>query len=255
MPTSRAAGGDPLAPPTRRPVDGPATDATHAAPPAGPADTRAYDTRAYGSADGRADGGAGAGTVRGAGADDGLEAALTAARQGDEHAFAALYRDLQPRLVRYAGGLVGQDADDVTAEAWLQIARDLRGFSGDLDDFRGWTARIVRNRAIDQLRARNRRPADPTDALELFDRPAGDDTAAQVDERMTTAAALALIAELPPDQAEAVLLRVVVGLDAAGAAAVLGKRPGTVRVASHRGLKSLARRLEQRRDLRGDQQD
>ncbi len=176
-----------------------------------------------------------------------LAEALTAARAGDQRAFALLYRDVQPRLIRYAAGLVGQDADDVTAEAWLQIARDLRGFTGDIDDFRGWSARIVRNRAVDQLRARARRPADPTDLMDLLDQPADDDTAGSADERLSTAGALAMISALPRDQAEAVLLRVVVGLDATSAAAVLGKRPGTVRVAAHRGLKALARRLEEDR--------
>ena len=55
-----------------------------------------------------------------------------------------------------------------------------------------------------------------------------------------------LIATLPPDQAEAVLLRVVVGLDAASAGRVLGKRPGAVRTAAHRGLRRLAELLERR---------
>jgi RNA polymerase sigma-70 factor (ECF subfamily) len=40
-----------------------------------------------------------------------------------------------------------------------------------------------------------------------------------------------------------VLLRVVVGLDGPAAARVLGKRPGAVRTAAHRGLKRLAREL------------
>jgi len=48
---------------------------------------------------------------------------------------------------------------------------------------------------------------------------------------LATNAALALIARLPRDQAEAVLLRAVVGLDANAAGEVLGKRAGAVRVA------------------------
>ena len=52
--------------------------------------------------------------------------------------------------------------------------------------------------------------------------------------------AVAVIASLPKDQAEAVMLRVVAGLDVAQAAAVLGKRPGAVRVAAMRGLHRLA---------------
>jgi RNA polymerase sigma-70 factor (ECF subfamily) len=168
---------------------------------------------------------------------------VAAARAGDQLAFAALYRDMQPRLLRYATGLVGQDAEDVTAEAWLQIARDITRFSGAENDFRGWATTIVRNRAVDFLRARARRPVLATSVTGVLDQPTPD-SASVADEHMSTAAAVALIATLPHDQAEAVLLRAVVGLDAVSAGRVLGKRPGAVRVAAHRGLKTLARRLE-----------
>ena len=55
-------------------------------------------------------------------------------------------------------------------------------------------------------------------------------------EGFTTEAALAVIRSLPRDQAEAVMLRAVMGLDAKSAGAILGKRPGAVRSAAHRGL-------------------
>ena len=94
-----------------------------------------------------------------------LADALHRARQGDEEGFVVLYRDLQPRLLRYATVLVGWDsAGDVTGEAWLQITRDLHTFTGDLDRFRGWAAKIVHNRAIDLCRANARRPTVPLDA-------------------------------------------------------------------------------------------
>src|SRR5579885_3861705 len=51
--------------------------------------------------------------------------ALRAAREdGDEGAFRVLYRAVQPGLLRYLRALVGEDAEDVASEAWLQIARD-----------------------------------------------------------------------------------------------------------------------------------
>jgi RNA polymerase sigma-70 factor (ECF subfamily) len=171
-----------------------------------------------------------------------LTEALDAARGGDQDAFATVYRDTQPRLLRYARTLVGQDADDATGEAWLQIARDLRGFVGDIGAFRGWAVVVVRNRALDQLRAAARRPSTPT-GIDTPESPGTDQTAETVAELLSTEAALALIATLPRDQAEAVLLRAVVGLDAATAGSVLGKRAGAVRVAAHRGLRTLARRL------------
>lgn len=173
-----------------------------------------------------------------------LTAAVLAAQDGDEDAFRAVYRAVQPRLLGYIRTLVGEpDAEDVASEAWLQIARDLGRFSGDADRFRGWAARIARNRSLDHLRMRSRRPAIGGDEAELAGRPAESDTAGDAMEAIDTDRAMSLIAQLPRDQAEAVVLRVVVGLDAKSAAQTLGKRPGAVRTAAHRGLKRLAELL------------
>jgi RNA polymerase sigma-70 factor (ECF subfamily) len=169
---------------------------------------------------------------------------LDAAREGDNLAFADIYRDTQPRLYRYAVTLVGREAEDVTAEAWLQISRDLRSFAGDSQAFRGWAATVVRNRAIDHLRSAARRPVVLSETSDL-DRPSEFNTEARAAETISTAAALELIATLPRDQAEAVLLRAVMGLDAVATGKVLGKRPGAVRVAAHRGLRTLGRQLDQ----------
>ncbi|MGW6206048.1 RNA polymerase sigma factor [Streptomyces sp. NPDC055089] len=178
------------------------------------------------------------------GDDAGLTAAVLAAQDGDEDAFRTVYRAVQPRLLGYIRTLVGDpDAEDVASEAWLQIARDLDRFSGDADRFRGWAARIARNRALDHLRMRGRRPAIGGDETELSGKPAGSDTADEAIEALATGRTMSLIAQLPQDQAEAVVLRVVVGLDAKSAAQTLGKRPGAVRTAAHRGLKRLAELL------------
>jgi len=184
-----------------------------------------------------------------AGLGPGMGSAVTAAQRGDSDAFRTVYRDAQPRLLRYLHALVGDDAEDVASETWLQVTRDLAGFTGDYDGFRGWIATIARHRAMDHLRRHARRPpAIPVPAEDLAglaNRPAADDTAEGALETVSTGAALALIATLPADQAEAVLLRTVLGLDARSAAAVLGKRPGAVRTAAYRGLRTLARHLEQ----------
>ncbi|MEV6971925.1 RNA polymerase sigma factor [Kitasatospora sp. NPDC093806] len=180
-----------------------------------------------------------------------MTAAVRAAQDGDEEAFRLLFRSVQPGLLRYLRVLVGgrpedaQDAEDIASEAWLQIARDLGSFTGDGDGFRGWAATVARNRALDHLRARRRRPVADLPFDFLFDRDSGDDTAGAALAAVGTSDALALISRLPRDQAEAVLLRVVLGLDAESAAEVLGKRSGSVRMAAHRGLKRLAKLLEQ----------
>lgn len=173
-----------------------------------------------------------------------LTAAVLAAQDGNEQGFRTVYRAVHPRLLGYIRTLVGEaEAEDVTSEAWLQIARDLDRFSGDADRFRGWAARIGRNRALDHIRMRGRRPAVGDDDTELTEKPAESDTVGEALESLATHRTMALIAQLPQDQAEAVVLRVVVGLDAKSAAQTLGKRPGAVRTAAHRGLKRLAELL------------
>ena len=86
---------------------------------------------------------------------------------------------------------------------------------------------------------------------QLAERPASDDPVAAVFEAQSTRAALALLAELPADQAEVVALRVQGGLEIAEVARIVGKRPGAVRVLAHRGLRRLARRLEAAGLVRG----
>ncbi|MFF4716866.1 RNA polymerase sigma factor [Streptomyces eurythermus] len=172
-----------------------------------------------------------------------LGEAVARAQDGDETAFAVAYRIVHPGLLGYLRGLVGEEAEDIASEAWLEIARDLGRFRGDGAGFRGWTATIARHRALDHLRRQRTRPRPAPleqDALEL---PGRHSTHDQALESLSTERALELVRALPRDQAEAVLLRVVVGLDGPAAARVLGKRPGAVRTAAYRGLRRLARHL------------
>ncbi|MGE5290746.1 MAG: RNA polymerase sigma factor [Micromonosporaceae bacterium] len=181
-----------------------------------------------------------------------LSAALRGAQNGDEEAFGMLYQAVQPGLLRYLRVQVGNAAEDVASETWLQIARDLASFRGDSGGFRGWAVTIARHRAMDYLRHQRRLPATGGSVDDLADVPAGDDTAGAALDGLATDAALELIARLPRDQAEAVLLRVVMGLDVKTAAKVAGKRAGAVRTAAYRGLRGLAELLEQARSRQGE---
>jgi RNA polymerase sigma-70 factor (ECF subfamily) len=184
-----------------------------------------------------------------------LDGALARALAGDESGFVELWRQLNPRLLRYLRVLSCDDADDVASETWLQVVRDLAGFAGQEEDFRRWLFTVGRHRAIDAARARTRhrtRPM-PDSGLELLadhrlaDHRLADHRLAdhrlvedQVLDSMSVTTALALVARLSQDQAEAVALRVIADLDTAAVAGILGKSPGAVRVALHRGLRALA---------------
>jgi RNA polymerase sigma-70 factor, ECF subfamily len=165
--------------------------------------------------------------------------ALARARAGDDAGFLQLWRALQPRLLRYLHVLGCDDPDDVASETWFQVVRDLHRFTGDDEDFRRWLFAVGRHRAIDAGRARTRRRVSPVaDGLDVV--ADGQMVEDQVLDGMSVRQAVAMLAGLSPDQAEAVALRVIAGLDTPAVASILGKSTGAVRVALHRGLRALA---------------
>ena len=168
-----------------------------------------------------------------------MDDALTRARSGDESGFLELWQSLQPPLLRYLRVLRCADPDDVASETWLQVVRDLHKFKGGENDFRRWLFTIGRHRAIDVARSASRHPVAPAPAgLEhLADDQTVED---QVLDSIVVRKALGLLTDLSPDQAEAVALRVIAGLDTTAVARILGKSTGAVRVALHRGLRALA---------------
>ncbi len=170
--------------------------------------------------------------------DDRPTTTLESAVAGDELAFARLYRELQPPLLRYLRVVVRDEAEDVAGEVWLEVARDIRSFRGDPAGFRAWVFTIGRQRAIDLQRRNARRPAVPV--ADVPDSATPDVAWDGAMESLSTAAAVALIGRLPRDQAEAVMLRIVAGLDVAEVARILAKRPGAIRVNTMRGLRALA---------------
>jgi RNA polymerase sigma-70 factor (ECF subfamily) len=163
---------------------------------------------------------------------------LRRARSGDEAGFLALWTRLQPRLLRYLGVLDCDDAEDVASETWLQAVRDLPKFNGGEEDFRRWLFTIARHRAIDAARARQRRRTVAMPAS--YDGVEEQLVEDQVLHALSVKKAVRLLAGLPADQAEAVALRVLAGLDTSDVADILGKSAGAVRVALHRGLRALA---------------
>jgi RNA polymerase sigma-70 factor (ECF subfamily) len=158
---------------------------------------------------------------------------LDRARVGDKDALAALFRTLQPQLLRYLRGRLPGAAEDLAAHTWLDAVRNLHRFAGGPEDFRRWLFTIARRRTQDELRRRARRPEVVTD------RPPDMATDDELHVRDDLARALALVRQLPDDQADAVLLRIVAGMDVSQVAMVMGRSEGSVRVLVHRGLHRL----------------
>ena len=166
---------------------------------------------------------------------------LAAARRGDDGALAMLWRELQPSLLRYLRAVDPGAAEDIASDTWLEVTRRLDRFCGDEREFRGWLFTIARHRAIDVRRRAARHRTAPV--AWIPERAGLDDPAADVLADLSTEESVRLVSQLPPEQAEAVLLRILAGLETELVARIMNKAPGNVRVLSHRGLRNLARRL------------
>ena len=170
---------------------------------------------------------------------------LAAAQDGDDLKFAVLWRDANPALLRYLRVLAPENAEDIAAETWVHVIRGLPRFVGDEAAWRAWLFTTARRRLIDLARLRKRHPAEPLDGLSAADMPRTPDAAQIALENIATESAIALLSQLPAQQADVILLRVVAGLDTEVVAEMLGKSPGNVRVMAHRGLRKLEDLLAQ----------
>jgi RNA polymerase sigma-70 factor (ECF subfamily) len=164
---------------------------------------------------------------------------LADAQGGSEDQFAVLWRDTNPALLRYLRVLAPDNAEDIAAETWVHVIRGLPRFVGDEAAWRAWLFTTARRRLIDQARTRKRHPAEALEDVSAAEMPRSPDAAQLALDNLATKSAIALLAQLPPPQAEVIMLRVVAGLDTDAVAELLGKTPGNIRVMAHRGLKKL----------------
>lgn len=174
---------------------------------------------------------------------DEFPAVLTAAQDGSEAAFARLWRDGNPALLRYLRAAMPDCAEDVAGETWLQVVRGLATFRGDEQAWRSWLFTIARRRMLDEHRRRGRHPEAPYAELPPGTEPAVADAAARALGNLAAAELVQAVRELPTQQAEVILLRILADLDNETVARIVGRSPGAVRIAAHRGLRRLAQTL------------
>jgi len=166
---------------------------------------------------------------------------LAAARRGDRDALAILWRTHQAPLLRYLRARRTQSPDDVASQVWVDIARSIERFDGDDDDFRRWLFTIAHRRSVDEIRRSVSRAGVAIRAADHTDHADGADV--EYDQQGALDRAISLVALLPDNLGEAVMLRVVNDLPIADVAAVMGTTEGNVRVMVHRGLASLRRKM------------
>src|ERR1700753_865227 len=146
---------------------------------------------------------------------------LADAQGGSEDQFAVLWRDANPALLRYLRVFAPDHAEDIAAETWVQVVRGLPRFVGDESAWRAWLFTTARRRLLDHVRSGKRHPAEPLDGVSPADLPRSADAAQVALDNLATQSAIALLSRLPEQQAEVIMLRVLVGLDTDSVARVL----------------------------------
>ena len=135
-------------------------------------------------------------------------------RDGDEDAFAAIYRTHVDAVYRRLTRILGPvpEREDLTQDVFVTLHRALGSFRGD-SALATYIHRIAINTALDYLRARGRRPAAPVDTR-FLDTLCAPQTPpdVRVEQRERLAHVFACLAKIKPKKRIALLLRVVDGL-------------------------------------------
>jgi len=173
--------------------------------------------------------------------------------QGDPDAFGEIFRRHRDRLWSVALRTLGdpEEAADAVQDGLISAYRNATSYRGDAA-VTTWLHRIIVNACLDRVR---RRTARPTVALPEDDRytdlaRSGERDA--MDDRETALEVSRALAELPPDQAAAVVLVDIEGWSVEEAATILNCPAGTVKSRCSRGRVKLAASLGHLRNRGGE---
>jgi RNA polymerase sigma-70 factor, ECF subfamily len=165
--------------------------------------------------------------------------------RGDQTAFSALYDRLSGPLYSLALKMLGNasDAQDALQEVFLQIWSRARTYDPEKSSVFSWTVLLTRSRAIDRLRARDRRlrvvvgsTADEARTAEATNASTVESAADTANKNDEAAHLRSLLNNLPSEQRQAIDLAFFGHLTHHEIAAQLGQPLGTVKARIRRGL-------------------
>jgi RNA polymerase sigma-70 factor, ECF subfamily len=176
---------------------------------------------------------------------------VAAMAQGDKAAMGSLYDQLSGPLYSLAYRMLGDagEAQDLTQDIFLQLWRTAGSYDAGRGSVFSWAATLIRNRAIDRIRMRQRRSELLAQAAPDLQpsTPGGDaDSAGTLWLQEKATAVRAALAEIAPDQKQAIELAFFGGLTQQEIAARLNEPLGTIKARIRRGLLKLKDRLPAR---------
>lgn len=175
-----------------------------------------------------------------------FESLLDAARAGAEWAWSSLYRELAGPVTGYLASRGAAEPEDLTSEVFLQIARHIHNFDGDLAGFRSWVFVIAHRRLIDERRSRGRRPDFTELTAQNSPQIAKGDVEQEAVESLVTAELRDAFGDLTDGQQDVLALRIIAGLTLAETAEVLDKSVGAIKALQRRALEAVREHIETR---------
>lgn len=178
-----------------------------------------------------------------------LQALIERAGRGDSQALGRLYDIYSPKIYRYLYRRTGNAelAEDLTASVFVRVLEAISSQHRWKESFTGWLYRIAQNQFIDHVRQAARRPQ--SELPDTLPCPKAAEMEEQVLRDCSTADVRSALNELRPEYATVLALRFGDELSHAEVGQMLGKSADAVKVTQHRALKSLSRKLVQRRAL------
>jgi RNA polymerase sigma factor (sigma-70 family) len=167
--------------------------------------------------------------------------------EGDERAFAAIFRRYHQDLYRFCLAIVGnpQDAQDALQNSMVKVLGALPGERRRIE-LKPWLYRIAHNESVELLR--RRRPTEQLDP-DLATRSSGLAEEAELRERLRRL--IVDLDQLPERQRGTLVMRELAGLDFAEIAAALGTSPAVARQTLYEARLSLGR-MEEGREMSCD---
>lgn len=175
-----------------------------------------------------------------------FDGVLAAAQEAEEWAWIKLYEWLAPQLGRYFRIRGFMDPEDLVGDTFVQLARNLHAFRGEIDGFRSWVFMIAHNRLQNERRRRARRPTSLVADMGRIDDRVSAGAEDEALGRIELDEVESLLALLTSDQREVIALRVVAGFSVKDTARITEKSPSSVKQLQRRGLEVLRRHLQER---------
>ena len=173
-----------------------------------------------------------------------IQRLVARATDGDFEAYGELYGTYLNRIYRYVFYQVKDKmtAEDIVEEVFVKAWKAIGSCKGKEQTFLPWLYTIAHNHVIDNFRSKKKElPMEIETITEVSDHKL------EIEIKLEHQQLLNIIADLPENQRQVIILKFIDGLSNREIEQVMQKTPGAVRILQMRALAALRQRLSRRK--------